>query len=448
MALLLAVGGTGQHIALAAARLVYLQALKPLDVVVIDADRSDKNEITKALTTFAGTSDTGSAFPFLSLDVVPPLSKQCTAAGHFWEIFAPKPPPQTWSEPLFEAFFDPQAAGVTIQHGMYGHPAVGATVFADASGDTLKDILSRTSAAEAVFVAGSFIGGTGAGIMHELLRELASRGCASKTWLVALLQWLKPAANSGDAVQLSETSMKTNMQFGCTFLSEASRAHVQGACLLGIPSQPEAAVAPAVVEKDKNKEYPHLLHAAACWFVHTAAAVGVTTRWEHQVVTLLHDPERPAWLKQQEWAEGRTLEFRVQQADFREAVLDHLLSPEVRPKFRKFGWMGTSKTAYNLALWRSIDDNQVKGPEALFDLVWREFERERDRIRFVKDWVKDVLGTTAPHARTEAFRKNAREEIRKVCETPLLPDGGRKHDHLAIAAHFLRQADEHFIRTV
>ncbi|MCB9743520.1 MAG: hypothetical protein H6741_05795 [Alphaproteobacteria bacterium] len=442
MAMLIGVGGTGQHVASAAARLAHLGALSELEVFIIDAD--DGSELTRGLTSFGGTSDTQD-HPLRSLDFLPPVPADEAREKHFSDLFlqgagAPE-------QELFEAFFDPPSARVNIEHGMYGNPAVGATVFANAAGEKIDGMLARATNAEQILVTGSFVGGTGAGVTHQLLRKLKDKGCSGKTFLAALLPWHQPDRPVDAKVPLHEASMTANMRFGVDYLYNNSRHFVQGACLLGVPSDGDAGLGAAKVQVGVNKEYPHLFHAFACHYLQHAPSAKVTIDNPHALFTYLWDPAAQNWLLDQVWAGGHTLRWYLQRATGVKAVLDHLLSAEVAEEFAdSFGWFGAKKDTYSLALWQTVKDNVVQGkPKTLAGEVWSELAQERARIEHDLSWARSLFGALPEHAEVKRFQEDALAYTREIATAPLGPDaGGRKRDAQAIAAWFTGQASAWF----
>ncbi|MCB9762454.1 MAG: hypothetical protein H6739_21835 [Alphaproteobacteria bacterium] len=444
MAMLIGVGGTGQHVALAASRLVHLGALPRLETFIIDAD--DGSDLTRALTSF-GETCAADAHPFRSLDFLPPIPADEARDKRFADLFLQGAAPA--ESELFEAFFDPPSARVNVEHGMYGNPAVGATVFADTAGQKLEGILARAHNADAILVTGSFVGGTGAGVTHQLLRKLAARGCAEKTYLAALLPWHQPDRPVESNVPLHEESMTANMRFGVDYLYNNSRHFVQGACLLGVPSDGAAGLGAARVQVGTNREYPHLFHAFACHYLQSAPGARVTIDNPNALFTYLWDPERPAWLLDQEWHGGKTLRFYLLRATGVKAAMEYLLSPEVSDEFPdSFGWFGAKKDTYSLALWQTIKENLVQGKaKALAEEVWGELRRERDRAEFCLTWARGLFGELPTHAEVRRYQEDPVAFTRELASEPMMPDpGGRKHDAGDIARWFAGQTADWFGR--
>lgn len=445
MAMLIGVGGTGQHIALAASRLVHLGALPPLETFILDAD--DGSELTRALTSFGGTGSPAD-HPFRSLDFLPPISAEEARDKRFSDLFLRQASPE--EHELFEAMFDGASAKVAVEHGMYGNPAVGATVFATTAGQKVEALLARAATTEAILVGGSFVGGTGAGVTHQLLRRLAERRCEEKTWLAALMPWHQPDRPVDSAAPLHEESMAANMRFGVDYLYYGSRKFAQGVCLLGVPSDGAAKLGAAKVQVGGNREYPHLFHAYACHYFQRAPGDRVTIDNPHAVFTYLWDPDRASWLMDQPWAGGRTLRWYLQRASGVKAVIDYLRGAKVSEELAdSFGWFGgAKKDTYNLALWQSIKDNVVQGkPKALAEEVLRELDTERRRIDFCLDWARGLFGELPAHAEVKRYAEDPVAWTREVATAPIGPDpAGRARSAREIARSFLDQTRDWFGR--
>jgi hypothetical protein len=436
MPLLFGVGGSGQHVALATARLCQLGALPTTDVVIIDAD--DDSELTRALTSFGGTSAPGRGHPLQSLRVFAPLPRSVGDEVRFRGLFDLEADPA--HAELFEAFFDPASAAVPVHQGMYGNPAVGATVLAHVAGDELDAVLERATRTDSVAVAGSFVGGTGAGVVHQLLRRLDAMGLSERTYLAALLPWHEPEGAVSAELPLSEASMNKNMRFGADYLYHHSRLHMQSGCLLGIPSNRQSRFPPARVIVGKNHEYPHLLHAHAAYFLFQAGETSVTVDQRHEISGFVYDPERPRWLLEQRWQGGRSLQWYLLRARAARAMLGHLCQGRVRDEVRaSFNLLfGTSKDLYNRALVETIKANAPKGlsPKDLCDLVMDQLWEELHRVDYSLEWAR-VLWSALPGSPAVAeLELNPTAAIRAARLAPLLPEAGEAQGPAAIAAWF------------
>jgi hypothetical protein len=449
MPLLIGVGGTGQHVALAVSRLVHLGAIEPLRCLIIDADT--ESALTKGLTGFGGTVTSWEQHP-IGAQVLRPLPEGSIANLKFKDLFV-RPGAQTEESELFDAFFDERSAAVAVEHGMYGNPAVGSTVFAHAAAGTLDTVLDiAANTPDQVFVCGSFVGGTGAGVIHQLLRAMAQRmGSEERIHLIALLPWLQ--ATGSDADPIGAVSMTTNMQFGTTYLDQRTRMSLRSACLLGIPSDRAAGVEPANVQKGNNQEYPHLLHVVASHYLQWAPQAMVTLSWpKHRVVAPIHNSDEPKALLERTWANRRTLRQSVERAQFGFAVLDFLTSTEHETKFLTsvepglFEMAtGAAKDTFNLALWQSVDANLDKGTGKRFgSAVFQALRNERDKLRYCLEWVTQLFGKVDEAAPTKRFLTADRgNRLIMLRGYPLkaIPrgDGGRANSPAAVAAHLREQ---------
>lgn len=232
---LLAIGGTGQHVALAAARMSFLGALPPMRLLTVDAD--DRGPLSERLKTFGGTVKSGlSEHPFEDGDrIFQPFDRGKLSNPRFSDLFLDSTSSASERE-TFELLFDEAAAGISVNDGMFGQPSVGATIFAQNKDAQLRDVFTAIGNASHVFVAGSFIGGTGAGIVHQLVRAITTRHPALRVYGLFVLPWFSVAAASGATTRtVDDGGLKRNMQYGLHYFYEATRAQLKASLLIGAP---------------------------------------------------------------------------------------------------------------------------------------------------------------------------------------------------------------------
>ena len=172
MDLVIAVGGGGQHIALAIARLLRVGALaEPVEAFIIDADSDSR--LAQKLTSFGNTVSRECPHPLDGARaVVPPFDRNTMSETSFRRMFINEQATPMERE-LFELFYDEESggvdqgvgpsAGVDIGKGMFANPSVGSAVFASSRGGAMEPLFGAARTAARVFVVGSFLGGTGAG---------------------------------------------------------------------------------------------------------------------------------------------------------------------------------------------------------------------------------------------------------------------------------------------
>ncbi len=224
MDLLVCVGGGGQHIALAVARMVRLGVWTNVPkVLVIDADLG--SPLARRLKAFADPKDQKDddqksaapsvPHPFKDMNMTPPLAAGA-AGSSFRSAFLGTQggggdnPGGPIEEELYELFYSEDADTVNIKEGMAARPAVGAAVFADLGIRHLRETLEGSfKQVQRVLVASSFIGGTGAGVTHQLVKFLHESPYRKDMRMhgAFLLQWLQlPTGGVGAANDLTMTN--------------------------------------------------------------------------------------------------------------------------------------------------------------------------------------------------------------------------------------------------
>ena len=244
--------------------------------------------------------------------------------------------------------------------------------------------------------------------------------------LVALLPWHQPATPVGSDAPLSPTSQSRNMRFGAQFLYHQSRQLALQSCLLGIPTTRAARVRPVMVDVGNNREYPHLLHAVACYFMQHVTEATVTLDQRHAVSSFLHDPDQPAWLLDQPWHGDIPLRVRLLQAQGLLAALRFLTTERVRGQFQaSYGLLfGPRRDTYSEALWRTLKAHAPKGvkPAALAGQVWEHWGVEIRRLEFALEWAQQIFGTLPDSPPLGTLRQSPTDITRAAAAEPLLPD--------------------------
>lgn len=443
MALLIAVGGSGQHVALAAARLAYIGALDPIETIVIDADVT--SPLTRALMTFDPTGQTPAWNDHpLKVQAYRPLPDGDIANKRFEDLFL-GPGAAALERELFEAYFDRSSADVLVEHGMFGNPAVGSTVFGHAAERALNPVLERAGHhRDAVYVAGSFIGGTGAGVLHQLVKRVGERlDNPELVHLIALLPWLE-AQGGGAGQPIATLSQRNNMQYGCEYLADQTLRQLGTALLLGaVPN----VLAPAAVNmNDGSREQPHLLHAVGAYYMHRRGSTRVVAKEDlNTAFTYAHDPQSPSWCSEVKWKDDKSLTSHIQRAQYAHAILDVLVKPEHEAGFLTTiepTWgervTGKPKDYLGKALYDSVATNHAPNlGKGFAKQVFGQLRVERDRLAFCVNWATAILGQITPGTATTAFRGNPTvEALRQAPLTALLPEGaGAKQTPDAIASH-------------
>ena len=193
-----AVGGTGQHAALAyvdlesLAWLVLDDKYKPSEFYILDRDQ--------------GTNHQDSAWDLVvaQLKAIRPGQKQP------WKEIEPNkliPGKNTVGEAVDNLygplFFNKTQLGVRYSNGYFGQAPVGAAFFDDilrqdsgAMGASIQRLVKDAGAR--ILVAGSLVGGTGAGCLPRLVEFLSENSKADNIFALPFLRWFKLSPEQSD----------------------------------------------------------------------------------------------------------------------------------------------------------------------------------------------------------------------------------------------------------
>lgn len=309
MDLVIAVGGGGQHIALSIARLLRIGALaEPIEAFVIDAD-SDSRLAVK-LRSFGNTVSAGCPHPLEGAEaIVPPFARDTMKETAFRRIFLDDRADPLERE-LFELFYDEESggvdggvgvsAGVDIGKGMFANPSVGSAVFASSKGGAMDPLFGRARTAARIFVVGSFLGGTGAGITHQLIKLVREAvGPAKPIFGAFLLRWFDLPATTGQTVDTA--TLLASMGHGLEYFYRYTRSLLDASTLLGVPDHPTAHIkaVPAAAENDETDSMYPLL--AAYGLLMLPDKTDTQARGMHRTYGLSHDEHDPAWPLRRKW---------------------------------------------------------------------------------------------------------------------------------------------------
>lgn len=327
--MLIAIGGTGQHTALAVSRLAFLGALPQMILAVIDSE--DSNELSSNLTTF-GKTFTGdnkvhgyAEHPLIDGDrIYPPFEKALLKDPKFKDLFLSQNPQPVETE-IFELAFDEQSADIPVKEGMYGRPSVGSTIFAQNKSRSLEKVFEKAKStdAEKIFVTGSMVGGTGAGIMHQLVRALPED---KRIYGLVFLRWFDTAAG-GAKQTISRATMERNMFYGLDYFFKDTRARLNAAMLLGIPEKAPADLSPLNVRSGELGEKPHFLHLIAAYGILELPRKAVTekeVKGEGSVYAAAY--EKREQMYDEKWESEKKLDWYVNRGLFVKEILDYVSS--------------------------------------------------------------------------------------------------------------------------
>ncbi|WP_282610858.1 hypothetical protein [Pelagibius sp. Alg239-R121] len=263
---MIAVGGTGQMMALSYARLMSLMPWLPT-ARMYHLDRDTIEHYTDSVdSTFIDPLPQGAG---------------ATVGTHFTE-----PSNREFCENVLDALFTAREQSTPVGQGMYGRPPVGAAMIVDslsrpASGsfDELFDgspestnAYLRDGMTHTVIVCGSAMGGTGAGgvptIAHEINRALKSTSHRDnvKLYILYFLQHfsLRPVAvdqGMADHEIIHNEQIAVNAKSGMSFLADKIVDGTNGCVLFGL-GVPPSRTHEAVGKQTEQSEPLHVLAAA------------------------------------------------------------------------------------------------------------------------------------------------------------------------------------------
>lgn len=409
--LMVCIGGGGQHVALAVARLVRLGVwTNTPEVFVIDAEEGAP--LNTRLRDFrapntggdvASPGGDGLPHPLPSAGKINPPFDRGKLKGPFPELFLNNESKSLERE-LFDLFFDPVTAGVDVSKGMYARPSVGATVFAEAgTAHIQKDLTDAMSRCEHVLVASSFVGGTGAGISHQLIRQLRDHlkgGGAvhqKKLYGAFLARWFTiPGAGKDTA---NNTTIINSMNHGIDFLARQTRLFLDRSMVLG--GYDGMALAEA---KEDNDEIVSPFPVLAA-FALTKLRGNTTGSEHHEVMTLAapEDDRNSRWLLEQAWTTGPKVTPTI--GDRWKAALAFMDLVEVmeahRHEFDTLHAEGLGAGVFSGENWgkiiRTVAEKSHTDRDKLARSVFDRLLARKRQLRFVTDWLghKDLFGTAS-----------------------------------------------------
>lgn len=340
MDLVIAVGGGGQHVALAIARLLRLEGLaEPVETFIIDADSDSR--LAQKVRTFGNTVSATCPHPLEGAQaIVPPFARDTMKETQFRKIFI-----DDRADPLerevFELFYDEEsggvdggigpAGGVDIGKGMFANPSVGSAVFASSKHGAMDPLFGRARTAARIFVVGSFLGGTGAGITHQLIKLVREAvGPAKPIYGAFLLRWFDLPPTTGQTVDTA--TLLSSMGHGLEYFYRHTKPLLDASMLVGVPDNPPPQVkaAPAAQDNDETVSLYPLL--AAYGVVLLPDKTDTQARAAHRTYGITHDDNDPVWLLRRNWNLPRNP--NSQDARLGARVVESVVLQEVYASFR------------------------------------------------------------------------------------------------------------------
>lgn len=401
---LVAVGGTGQHVALAALRLKILGALPAdLEAVVFDPDR--KSDLTTRLLSVNGTLKDQSAHPLGLGEIVAPFDINKLADGHFSELFVDDNHKR--EAELFAGFFTAKEAETNVRQGMYGTPTVGATAISTGiDSKEIRDTIEALTKASRVYLCGSVVGGTGAGITHKLALRLKEAG--KPVHAIFLTRWFNVPAGG----EVSPERLVRNQRHGLQYIVDHTLSEVINAMIIGFPSNDPGGGVLRLGPADavETTSYLVLMAARALRELEAAQRLDAGTKaWG-----MAHDERNEEWLlDDQGWHEGKSLRFRFHVALAMENLLRHLAENQahIAKVCRPGPWdrvMGGDASSITTGLYTSINNwaptDREAGRAFVAELCTRWDELAK-RLAFCREWLQKIYPSLQGSAVGSVFNR-------------------------------------------
>jgi hypothetical protein len=446
--LLIAIGGTGQHTALAISRLVFLGVLPRMSLAVIDAD--DQNELSTNLKTFGQTADGNYGLhPLTNGDkIYPPFDRGVMKDPEFQDLFIQNASPL--EREIFELAVDADSAGISVNEGMFGRPSVGATIFAQNRLTQLGPVFEGAQDAEKIFVTGSIVGGTGAGILHQLVKALPAD---KRIYAIIFLRWFN-AALGGSRQTISDGTMERNMRYGLDYFFKDTRTHLKAAVLIGTPDRYPPELAPISVHAGDLSEKNHYFHLAAGYAALKLPKISVTEQLNGSVYATAYEGREQMY--DEVWGNdenAKPLGWFVNRARFVKEILDYASDDNFIGQVEAtLGRLAIFQKPENIGLGLQQTLLQYPGTERKVRLreiaqTWRVLSRQYE---FSLTWLEDVLGRfpvekyvarykevrESPAARVKEIQTLWREPI-PMGQTPLSAPEVARAFHQKLVASFV-----------
>ena len=409
---LISVGGSGQHIALAMTRLVYMGALKN-DIRLIAIDPDNKLPISDRLQSPAGLA--GDRHPLKSGQVHTPFDVSKLGEKSFSKMFVDEQNPE--EREMFEAMFEQPMDEIPVHKGMYGNPCVGATVFAEgAQNNSFKNILAPVQNATEVVVCGSVVGGTGAGITHKLITEVRKHYNEPKDMFgIFMLPWFKVQSGVTQAGAINDQLIQRNASHGIKYFYEQTIPALTSSALVGFPEGQKSKVLSemTVTSSDMGQEKPHYLHLVAC-FAFAKLKASHTANHTVKAYYVSHHLDNEGWMLDEKWEDGAclvgsggadnireeqvalTLRIRVRAHQVLLNLLRFLTDEKQRREF--LDYYKHSIIGFASRAWSDDFDKSVSNAEpskslhrGFIEEVLKEFAQIASEVHLCVDWAQTIF---------------------------------------------------------
>jgi hypothetical protein len=412
---LITVGGTGQHIALAVARLVRAHALVgDIQLIALDPDNATPlPQLLKAPT----PSMSGANHPLKNGTVRAPFDIEKLGKKTFEELFVDADHPM--EQELFQALFDEDEGKIPVHKGMYGTPCVGATVFGEgANTDALQNLLKPLATATQVFVCGSVVGGTGAGLMHKLVREI-QRYYAGEMFGIFMLPWFD-IDGGGGAAAINMAVINRNASHGTKYFYEHTLPMLTASLLVGSPGMRATPVLQRIkVGEGDMAEKPSYLHLVAARAMLDLPKAHTANR-EVKAYGMVHSLTREGWLLDETWETGRSLRHLVRSLRVQENLLRFLTEKKNREKILSYYEGGFWKSP---DAWKPLDASIVanapdkKQRRALAERALERFDEIRQEVHFCVDWAQRLFPGSLLDVENDVLMRDLSDSAKKGTES-------------------------------
>jgi len=406
--LLIAVGGTGQHVALACSRLVYLGAMEQMKCYIIDSD--DGGDISKDLTSFGRTISEANAdrHPLQGAHAIHSPFKIEQENPLFKNLLISQKASSLEGQ-LFELFFNEDSGETNIGEGMYGKPSVGATVFAQNADENLSELVAKANNEEIV-IAGSFIGGTGAGMMHQLVAKLRKEYPSSRIYGIFYLPWFTPDVQKASGKHaIDQECHLRNMRHGIDYYFSSTRNMMTASALIGMPGNnyPDSHLVWKTPDAGSLTEVPHLLHLIAAWSSFRMPHEKVINDMPNSTHSFAFDDQSNGdyLLKDVGWHEDISLWERCVYARYVTRLLNMVLRSKVKKAWSDLfsdKWLTrkmADKSVMPKGLYSTVEEHATMdswlAKQQLAESIFNSLKNIVAQYEFCTSWIEDenVLGS-------------------------------------------------------
>lgn len=386
--LLIAVGGSGEHVAMAVARLIQLRAFPPTSGIVVDADNT--SDLANTLKSFDGyvKPDLGALHPvpgFASFAEPFDSRAAATAQAHLaggkggaaqqgglrFDSLMMGQGTDEDSREVFKALYSQRDAAQDVLKGFFARPILGSTAFAAQGDNLMRQVVAEANRADQIAVTGSFIGGTGAGVLPSLVRQLSGQQLSHKLHGAFLLEWLQSTGGEGS---VTTADMQDNARHGLEYFYKHMKDNMKYSALVGPPATANLAGLGAAKPTANGGEtlavFPVMAaHALLKFFMDASSTKSGI------VHAYAFDYDQPDGLLAAKWHGSKSLRTRLYAAS-RTAHALRLYEPnsaEARAVKDSFGLLG-SKKRVPVGLGRGIDAHARNARDKPDRMAERVFE--------------------------------------------------------------------------